>query len=130
MLRYMGQIFVGGALGPALGHAFGFVVSIVFALLLLSAVNTAIVDLITIQFLMSRDREVPNNFSAAQQMGRAKRRHGARDTVVPMLLVLARQRHGRPRRSLCSRRGRRDRHKSRRDCNRPKAVDQSLGSAR
>ena len=36
MLRYMGQMFVGGALGPALGHAFGFVVSIVFALLLLS----------------------------------------------------------------------------------------------
>src|SRR6266446_10691382 len=39
MLRYMGQIFVGGALG----HALGFIVSIVFALLLLSAVNTAIV---------------------------------------------------------------------------------------
>src|SRR5437667_9962205 len=50
MLRYMGQIFVGGALGPALGHAFGFLVSIVFGLLLLSAVNTAVVDLIAIQF--------------------------------------------------------------------------------
>jgi len=62
MLRYMGQIFVGGALGPALGHAFGFIVSIVFALLLLSAVNTAIVDLIMIQFLMSRDRELPALF--------------------------------------------------------------------
>src|SRR6266705_343597 len=34
MLRYMGQIFVGGALGAALGHAFGFIVSIVFAMLL------------------------------------------------------------------------------------------------
>src|SRR5437899_3161954 len=56
MLRYMGQVFVGGALGPAFGHAFGFVVSIVFAMLLLSAVNTAIVDLIMVQFLMSRDR--------------------------------------------------------------------------
>src|SRR6185437_4691495 len=43
MLRYMGQVFVGGTLGPALGHAFGFIVSIVFTLLLLSAVNTAIV---------------------------------------------------------------------------------------
>src|SRR5437588_6206735 len=62
MLRYMGEIFVGGALGPALGHAFGFIVSIVFALLLLSAVNTAIVDLIMIQFLMSRDRELPAIF--------------------------------------------------------------------
>src|SRR5436189_1069356 len=38
MLRYMGQGFVGGALGPVLGHAFGFIVSIVFAMLLLSAV--------------------------------------------------------------------------------------------
>src|SRR5216117_3373806 len=43
MLRYMGQIFVGGGFG----HAFGFVISVVFGLLLLSAVNTAIVDLIT-----------------------------------------------------------------------------------
>ena len=62
MLRYMGEVFVGGALGPAFGHIFGIVVSIVFGLLLLSAVNTAIVDLITIQFLMSRDRELPNIF--------------------------------------------------------------------
>ena len=33
MLRYMGETFVGGALGPALGHAFGFIVSIVFGFL-------------------------------------------------------------------------------------------------
>src|SRR6201981_1860019 len=39
MLRYMGEVFVGGAFGLTLGHAFGFIVSIVFALLLLSAVN-------------------------------------------------------------------------------------------
>src|SRR5207248_6692288 len=62
MLRYMAQMFVGGSLGPALGHAFGFIVSVVFGLLLLSAVNTAIVDLIAIQFLMSRHREVPKIF--------------------------------------------------------------------
>src|SRR5213076_920016 len=55
MLRYMGEIFVGAALGPAIGHGFGFAISITFGLLLLSAVNTAIVDLITIQFLMARD---------------------------------------------------------------------------
>src|SRR5215468_5107163 len=56
MLRYMGQIFVGGAIAPAVGHLFAVVVSIVFAFLLLSASNTAIVDLIMIQFLMGRDR--------------------------------------------------------------------------
>src|SRR5437868_14954569 len=40
MLRYMTQVFVTGSLGPALGHLFAFIVSIVFGLLLLSAVNT------------------------------------------------------------------------------------------
>src|SRR5947207_12825992 len=62
MLRYMAQIFVGGSFGPTLGHVAGWAVSIVFALLLLSAVNTAVVDLIAIQFLMSRDRELPGVF--------------------------------------------------------------------
>ena len=57
-----GRSFCGRRIGPALGHTFGFIVSIVLALLLLSAVNTAIVDLITIQFLMSRDREMPKIF--------------------------------------------------------------------
>src|SRR2546428_1705009 len=87
MLRYMGEIFVGGALGPALGHAFGVAVSIVFALLLLSAVNTAIVDLITIQFLMSRDRELPNIFQRLNQWG-VPSAGMALATIVPMSLVL------------------------------------------
>jgi amino acid transporter/nucleotide-binding universal stress UspA family protein len=87
MLRYMGQVFVGGALGPALGHAFGFVVSIVFAMLLLSAVNTAIVDLIMIQFLMSRDREVPPIFHRLNKWG-VPSAGMVLATVVPMLLVL------------------------------------------
>jgi amino acid transporter/nucleotide-binding universal stress UspA family protein len=87
MLRYMGQVFVGGALGPALGHAFGFVVSIVFAMLLLSAVNTAIVDLIMIQFLMSRDREVPAIFHRLNKWG-VPSAGMVLATIVPMLLVL------------------------------------------
>ena len=63
MLRYMAQIFVGGSLHSAvLGHIGAWAVSIVFAFLLLSAVNTAIVDLIAIQFLMSRDGELPGVF--------------------------------------------------------------------
>ena len=87
MLRYMGQVFVGGALGPALGHAFGFVVSIVFAMLLLSAVNTAIVDLIMIQFLMSRDREVPAIFHRLNKWG-VPSAGMVLATLVPMLLVM------------------------------------------
>src|SRR5437868_4777839 len=87
MLRYMGQMFVGGALGPALGHAFGFLVSIVFALLLLSAVNTAIVDLIMIQFLMSRDRELPTIFQRLNKWG-VPSFGMLLATIVPMSLVI------------------------------------------
>lgn len=83
MLRYMGQVFVGGSLG----HLFGLVISIVFGLLLLSAVNTAIVDLITIQFLMSRDREVPKIFQRLNRWG-VPGFAMALATVVPMLLVV------------------------------------------
>jgi amino acid transporter/nucleotide-binding universal stress UspA family protein len=87
MLRYMGEVFVGGALGPALGHVFGFIVSIVFALLLLSAVNTAIVDLIMIQFLMSRDRELPAIFQRLNKWG-VPSFGMLLATVVPMALVI------------------------------------------
>jgi amino acid transporter/nucleotide-binding universal stress UspA family protein len=87
MLRYMGQIFVGSALGSVLGNAFGFIVSIVFGLLLLSAVNTAIVDLIAIQFLMSRDREVPKIFQRLNKWG-VPATGMLLATVVPMLLVI------------------------------------------
>jgi len=83
MLRYMGQVFVGGTFG----HVFGLVISIVFGLLLLSAVNTAIVDLITIQFLMSRDREIPTVFQRLNRWG-VPGVAMALATIVPMLLVL------------------------------------------
>jgi len=87
MLRYMGQIFVGGAFGAPFGHIFAVIVSIVFALLLLSAVNTAIVDLIAIQFLMSRDRELPNIFQRLNKWG-VPSAGMLLATLVPMLLVL------------------------------------------
>lgn len=87
MLRYMGEIFVGGALGPALGHAFGIIVSIVFALLLLSATNTAIVDLIMIQFLMARDQELPSIFQRLNKWG-VPSAGMLLATLVPMLLVV------------------------------------------
>jgi nucleotide-binding universal stress UspA family protein len=87
MLRYMGEVFVGGALGAGLGHIFGIIVSIVFALLLLSAVNTAIVDLITIQFLMARDRELPNVFQLLNKWG-VPSAGMLLATLVPMALVV------------------------------------------
>lgn len=87
MLRYMGETFVGGVLGAGLGHAFGLIVSVVFALLLLSAVNTAIVDLITIQFLMARDRELPKIFQRLNRWG-VPSAGMLLATVVPMALVI------------------------------------------
>jgi len=87
MLRYMGQIFVGSSFGAIAGHVFAVIVSIVFGLLLLSAVNTAIVDLIAIQFLMSRDRELPKMFQKLNKWG-VPNAATLLATIVPMLLVV------------------------------------------
>lgn len=88
MLRYMGQVFVGGALGPTIGSVFALVVSVVLGLLLLSATNTAVVDLIAIQFLMARDREMPSLFQRLNRWGVPA--YGMiLAAVVPALLVVA-----------------------------------------
>jgi amino acid transporter/nucleotide-binding universal stress UspA family protein len=88
MLKYMGQIFVGQALGPWWGAAFGTIVAGVFGLLLLSAVNTAIGDLVTIQFLMSRDGEMPPIFKSLNRFG-VPLLGAVVATVIPVGLVLA-----------------------------------------
>jgi amino acid transporter/nucleotide-binding universal stress UspA family protein len=87
MLRYMGAHFVGGAIGPAFGHVFGVIVSIVFGCLLLSAVNTSIVALITIQFLMARDREMPHIFERLNKWG-VPSFGMLLATLIPILLVI------------------------------------------
>jgi amino acid transporter len=69
MLKYMGQTFVGGVWGNAAGTIAGIGVSVVFGVLLLSAVNTAIVDLIAISYLMSRDGELPKRFEKLNAFG-------------------------------------------------------------
>ena len=87
MLRYMGQIFVGSALGSGVGHAFAIAVSAVFGLLLFSAVNTSIVALINIQFLLARDREIPRIFQRLNKWG-VPSLAMIMATLVPMLLVI------------------------------------------
>jgi len=69
MLKYMAQVFAAGSWGAAAGAIAGFCVSVVFGVLLLSAVNTAIVDLIAISFLMSRDGELPKQFERLNPFG-------------------------------------------------------------
>lgn len=60
MLRYMGDVFASTWFGPTVGYTFGWIISIVFCLLLLSAVNTAIVALTSLLFIISRDHEMPS----------------------------------------------------------------------
>src|SRR6202011_4040809 len=69
MLRYMAEVFVGGPAGPLVGQIAAWLVTGVFGFLLLSAVNTAIVDLIAISFLMARDGEVPSRFEKLNGFG-------------------------------------------------------------
>ena len=89
MLRYMGQVFVGGALhSHAIGVAVGVAVSLAFGALLLSAVNTAIVDLIAISYLMSRDGELPPRFQKLNQFG-VPNMGLIVATTIPCILVLA-----------------------------------------
>lgn len=52
-----------------IGPTFATIASVVFALLLLSAVNTALADLVSIQFMLSRDKELPHLFSGLNRFG-------------------------------------------------------------
>jgi amino acid transporter/nucleotide-binding universal stress UspA family protein len=61
VLRYMGEKFV--------GNWFAVLSGIVFGLLLLSAVNTAVADMISIQYVMSRDTELPRFFTKLNAFG-------------------------------------------------------------
>src|SRR5438128_2810939 len=62
MLRFIGEQFATATFSPAVGQVFGWIVGIVFFFLLLSAANTAIVAMIGLLYMMSRDREMPRQF--------------------------------------------------------------------
>src|ERR1043165_2107178 len=57
------------AFGSALGKTFGLVTGIVFGLLLLSAVNTAVMAKVSVLYSMAQDREVPRAFSKLNYSG-------------------------------------------------------------
>lgn len=70
MLRYMGHYFVSHFWGgETVAYFFGTLVSIVFGFLLLSAVNTALVALVSLLFVMSRDGEMPEAFQSLTPFG-------------------------------------------------------------
>jgi len=69
MLRFMGEQFAAASFGVWIGQAFGWVVGIVFLLLLLSAANTAIVAMIGLLYLTARDGEMPPHFKRLNRHG-------------------------------------------------------------
>src|SRR5436305_1633253 len=79
MLRFIGEQFATATFSPAVGQIFGLIVGIVFFLLLLSAANTAIVAMIGLLYMMSRDREMPRQFKRLN-------RHGV--PIYPLLIAL------------------------------------------
>lgn len=87
MLGYMAQVFVGHAISPIVGQIGMIIVSLVFAGLLLSAVNTALVDLIAISFLMSRDGELPPAFQKLNKYG-VPNLGMLVATIIPAILVV------------------------------------------
>jgi len=77
MLRFLAEQYGTIAAGSGVGQALSLIVGIVFGLLLLSAVNTAIVALIGVTYMMAQDGEMP------RQMARLNP-HG-----VPLIPLLA-----------------------------------------
>jgi len=70
------------------GPTFAKIASVVFALLLLSAVNTAVTDLVSIQYMMARDHELPTSFAGLNKWGMPAIPL-AISVMVPLITVLA-----------------------------------------
>lgn len=73
-MKLIAEMVATNAFGPAIGVAFGKVCAIVFALLLLSATNTALMAMVSVLFSMAQDRELPKpltrlNYSGVPAIG-------------------------------------------------------------
>jgi amino acid transporter/nucleotide-binding universal stress UspA family protein len=79
MLRFLGDHYGSLAVAPWFGSAFGLFVGVVFGLLLFSAVNTAVVALIGVIYMMAQDGEMP------KQLARLNR-HGV--PSIPLLVAV------------------------------------------
>src|SRR6266496_3679846 len=77
MLRFIGEQFGAATVSPEFGNLFGWIVGIVF-FLLLSASNTAIVAMIGLLFMVTRDGEMPRQFKRLN-------RHGV--PIFPLLIA-------------------------------------------
>jgi amino acid transporter/nucleotide-binding universal stress UspA family protein len=69
MLRFLAEVYGAMAAGPAVGQVLSIVVAIVFGLLLISAVNTAMVALIGVVYMMAQDGEMPRQLARLNPHG-------------------------------------------------------------
>jgi amino acid transporter/nucleotide-binding universal stress UspA family protein len=69
MLRFIGEQYATLTAGPWFGQVFSFFVGVVFGFLLISAVNTAIVALIGVIYMMAQDGEMPQQFARLNRHG-------------------------------------------------------------
>src|ERR1043166_2758594 len=88
MLRLLGEQYATRALGPDLGQAFSIFVGIVFGFLLISAVNTAIVALIGVVYMMAQDGEMPPQFARLNRHG-VPRIPLIAAVAIPILVIIA-----------------------------------------
>lgn len=79
ILRFAAEHYAAASLGPAAAGAIGWFVGVAFALLLLSAVNTAVAAMIGVMFMMSVDNEMPRNFTRLNSHGVPK---------IPLLIAV------------------------------------------
>jgi nucleotide-binding universal stress UspA family protein len=69
MLTVLAEQYGKMAFGPLFGRIFGILTALIVGLLLLSAVNTAIVALIGLLYLLARDGEMPKDFARLNPYG-------------------------------------------------------------
>ena len=80
MLRFVGGYYGSLAAGAWFGHVFSVFVGVVFGLLLISAVNTAVVALIGVIYMMAQDGEMPPQFARLNK-------HGV--PLIPLIVAVA-----------------------------------------
>jgi amino acid transporter/nucleotide-binding universal stress UspA family protein len=69
MLRFLAEVYGAMAGGLVVGHVLSVVVGVVFGFLLLSAVNTAVVALIGVVYMMAQDGEMPRQLARLNSHG-------------------------------------------------------------
>jgi amino acid transporter/nucleotide-binding universal stress UspA family protein len=87
MLRFLGEHYGSLVVAPWFGDLFGLIVGVVFGLLLVSAVNTAVVALIGVIYMMAQDGEMPKQLARLNHHGVPK--YPLAIAVAIPILVLA-----------------------------------------